>query len=215
MIARIIFTLAIGLSSQGFAETAGKFAKEHEAFVSSIKYLQVDFDQEIYKAFRKKTTKRKGSALFSQPGYFAWKFVDPKYGEEEYYFNGTRLSRYLKKENAVTHYGTLANFTNELQQVVNLVLDPGKLLKSYDSLVLAKDKEKINYMLTPLKDQGAGIEHIKVTYSFKEKYISMVAILYKEGNQAKYFFKNPVQKKPALDSFKFKNPGGVKESSVG
>ena len=213
----ILFCLSmLLLAPDTFAASSdANLKKKHKKIFAPLNFLTVNFDQQFYKALRRRTINRRGKAYFAKPGNFRWNFVDPKIGDEEYYFDGKVLSIFRKGDGVVTHYGSRSGFSRELQQVVDIVLDPGKLMKTYNYKELPAKTGNLNYLLSPKASTNTDITNIHIRISEQRRYIKRVKIQYDDGKHTTFSFKNPrINRIPASD-FRFKNPGGVKEKSIG
>ncbi len=211
-IAQIIVSLMLIASFD--ARGQQNIKQEHQKIIASTNYLSVDFEQEIYSAFRKKTKNRHGHAFFAKPNSFRWTFTDGVKSIEEFFFDGETLSHFLTSENTVTHYGIASGFATELRSVVNMIIDPNQLSKSYDFVKVDKTPASVNIQMTP-KSNKSDIKQLTVVMNAAETQVEKVSIEYLDGNKSSYSFTKPVQDPIPVSNFKFKNPGGVHEKRVG
>ena len=183
---------------------------KHEKLLRSTKFLTVQFSQTIYKKLRDRSTTRKGTAYFAKPNMFRWNFDKTKKGIEEYYYNGKMLTHYQSKLNEVTHYSTDKGLSRDLNQVINLVLDPKALLDTFSIIENKTIKTTTTFTLKPKKDLSTDIYTINVKISDSRKYVKEVKIEYDDGNYTLFKFKNP--KKGVIDEniFTFSKKGNFK-----
>ena len=187
---------------------------DHLKLISGIDNLTVEFTQEVYTSFRKKTKNRQGLAVFAKPNQFKWTFNDEAWGVEEYYFDGLTLSHFVKSENTVTHYGVQSGFAKELRQVVNMILDPNALLNSYTTQNVQQVDKEITYFLVP-NAPHSEIKQIVIGMFESSTAVESVSIEYLDGNKSSYKFAKANKEVVSKNTFKFSNPGGVKEKSIG
>ncbi len=168
-----------------------KIQDKQEQLFASIDHLSVDFSQSTYKKLRDRTITRNGTAFFSKPDMFRWNFSSESSGLEEYYFNGDRLTHYRDKERVVNHYNTNAGLARELNEVVNLVLDPKALLSRYKVKETKSEGGKTSVVLNPISKESTDVDSIFVKVSDSQKFVEEVHIFYSDGNNTKFAFKNP------------------------
>ena len=199
-----MLTIPSGLCAQSRAEL------KHESLLRTTKFLTVQFSQTIYKKLRNRSFTRKGTAYFAKPNKFRWNFDKTKNGLEEYYYNGKMLTHYQSSLNEVTHYSTNKGLSRDLNQVINLVLDPKELLNKYIISESKKNKTTTTFTLKPKKDLSTDIYTINVKISDSRKYVKEVKIEYDDGNYTLFKFKNP--KKGVIDEniFTFSKKGNFK-----
>lgn len=196
------------------AQTAPQMKQNHTQLVSAIDHLKVTFKQEQFKAFRKKTKVRQGTALFAKPNKFRWTFQNPTTGLEEFIFDGKTLSHYLQAEKTVTHYGVQSGLSAELRSIVNMIIDPNQLLHTYNYKEVQAKGDLTTYLLEP-KNPSGSIKLLNVTFSKKAQIVTAVVINYSDGNRSTYYFSNPNLGPLTPQQFRFNNPGGIKEKRVG
>lgn len=189
------------------AAAQGQIEGRYQQIFSTIDNLSVDFTQTTYKKLRNKTVTRSGQAFFSKPGMFRWNFGNDKLGVEEYYFNGERLTHYREREKLVNHYNTNASFARELQEVVNLVLDPKELFNRYTVKDSKSEGGRTSVILVPKQKDGTDIESIHVKVSDAQKYVEDVQIYYLDGNNTQFSFRNPKKAKNEASLFIFSRKG--------
>ncbi len=197
------------------AQAGDDLSKKHGKIFTSLENLTVQFSQTSYRKLRNKTTSRKGMAAFAKPGKFYWAFQDLKSGNEEYFYDGTKLSFFKHRENTVTHYGKKSGLASELDDVVSLVLDTRNLLSTYEPRNVASEKGITTFDLVPKKGKKTDIKGIAVQVSESQKYIRHVKIEYDNGNFTLFEFSNPKKDAIPAQRFIFSNPGSVKENHVG
>ena len=121
---------------------------KHESLLRTTKFLTVQFSQTIIK-IEKSKLHTQGTAYFAKPNKFRWNFDKTKNGLEEYYYNGKMLTHYQSRLNEVTHYSTNKGLSRDLNQVINLVLDPKELLNKYIISESKKNKTTTTFTLKP------------------------------------------------------------------
>ena len=156
-----IFTLII--SNLAFSQS--KAVLKHELLINSTKQLTVQFSQTTYKKLRNRSVTRKGMAYFAKPNKFRWNFDKTKNGVEEYYYNGKLLTHYISAENEVTHYSTNKGLSRDLNQVINLVLDPKALLNTFTISENKTIKSTSLFTLKPKPGLSSEIYRINVKIS--------------------------------------------------
>ncbi|SMF69968.1 outer membrane lipoprotein carrier protein LolA [Pseudobacteriovorax antillogorgiicola] len=181
--------------------------KEHQDLFSKIDHISVQFKQTIYKKLRNRTINRQGEAHFSKPNYFRWNFVNKDFGNEEFYYNGKKLTHFREKEKVVTHYNANVGLAKELNEVVNLVLDPSTLHNRYDTSKVEKEKNQTKLTLSPRAGVATEIASIEVKVSDQRKYVKDIKILYMDGNYTQFQFKNPRFSANDLKIFTFSKKG--------
>ena len=151
-----------------------KVELKHEKLLRSTKYLTVQFSQTIYKKLRNRSTVRKGTAYFAKPNKFRWNFDKTKKGLEEYYYNGKMLTHYQSGINEVTHYSTNKGLSRDLNQVINLVLDPKVLLDRFSIIDSKTHKTTTIFTLKPKSEVSSDIRLINVHISDTRKYVKNI-----------------------------------------
>lgn len=207
MIRTLIF-FALSFMFLPIAQAADpKLQDKYAEIFSSIDHLSVDFSQTTYKKLRDRSTTRKGNAFFSKPGMFRWNFASEKAGLEEYYFNGEKLTHFREKDKLVNHYNTNASLARELQEVVNLVLDPKALLSRYKVKEIKSEAGHTRVILAPQQRENTDVDSIFVKVSDVKKFVEEVQIFYIDGNYTQFAFKNPVNKNVDSKIFTFSRQG--------
>lgn len=192
-------------SSSIFANSDLK--KKHQNLFSKIDHISLSFNQTIYKKLRDRKMNRKGKAFFSKPNNFRWDFVNKDLGNEEFYYNGKTLTHFREREATVTNYNANIGLAKELNEVVNLVLDPGTLYTRYDISDLKKSKGQTSMTLTPRAGMATEISLIKIKVSDQRKYVKNIKIVYLDGNYTHFRFKNPRFSDNDLKIFSFSKKG--------
>ena len=180
----------IGLTSSVHAQHES-IEKEHKALFQSIKAIQVDFEQILFKSLRGRTINREGRAYFAKPNRFRWDFQSELLGNEEFYYDGQTLTHFREKEKMVTRYKANIGLAKELNQVVNLILDPKNLLRKYDIKEKKSIKKDVELTLIPKQIKVSEILSITVRIADQKKYIRRVKIDYVNRNYTEFKFDNP------------------------
>jgi outer membrane lipoprotein-sorting protein len=205
---RVALFLVLSLLTSPAARAAEpKLQDKYAEIFSSMDHVAVDFSQTTYKKLRDRSTIRSGNALFSKPGMFRWNFTEGKSGLEEYYFNGEKLTHYREKDRLVNHYNTNASLARELQEVVNLVLDPKILLDRYKVREIKSQGGRTHAILIPQQRESTDVDSIFVKVSDAKKFVEEVQIFYIDGNYTQFAFKNPVNKTNDPKIFTFSRQG--------
>lgn len=195
---------------------ADDLKKKHEELFRGIDHVSLDFTQTVYKKLRNRSLDRNGTAHFSKPNMFRWNFTSAKLGNEEFYYNGKVLTHFREAEKTVTNYNTNIGLAKELNEVVNLVLQPQTLYKRYDVIPSEKAKGKTQPTITlKPKAPGTDIRSIEVGINEAKKYVSMIKIEYLDGNYTKFGFKNPKFTPNSLEIFSFSRKGKFKVRNHG
>ena len=168
-----------------------KLLPQYENMFASIEHLSVDFAQTSYKKLRNRSVLRTGNAHFSKPSMFRWNFISESGAVEEYYFNGDKLTHFSEKDKIVNHYNTNAGLAKELNEVVNLVLDPRVLLSVYKIQDTKSEGGKTKVTFVPISKESTDVEKIFVSLQDSKKFVEEVQIFYNDGNNTKFAFKNP------------------------
>jgi len=205
---RVALFLVLSLVNLPAARAAEpKLQDKYAEIFSSMDHVAVDFSQTTYKKLRDRSTIRSGNAFFSKPGMFRWNFTEGKSGLEEYYFNGEKLTHYREKDRLVNHYNTNASLARELQEVVNLVLDPKALLNRYKVKEIKSQGGRTHAILIPQQRESTDVDSIFVKVSDVKKFVEEVQIFYIDGNYTQFAFKNPVSKINDTKIFTFSRQG--------
>ena len=205
---RTSLVMILGILSLTPAKAAEpKLQDKYAEIFSSIDHLSVDFSQNTYKKLRDRSILRSGNAFFSKPGMFRWNFNSDKTGLEEYYFNGEKLTHFRDKDKLVNHYNTNAGLARELQEVVNLVLDPKALLNRYKVKEIKSEGGLTQAILIPQSRETTDVDSIFVKVSDVKKFVEEVQIFYIDGNYTQFAFKNPVTKPNDPKIFIFSRQG--------
>jgi outer membrane lipoprotein-sorting protein len=219
MIRTLFLATLIATSSAHGTEQATKpsseLEKEHAKLFSSVQTIEMDFVQTMYRSLRKNKIERRGHAIFAKPSNFFWSFHDKNNMKENFYYNGKKLSHYIQKDNTVTHYPTHSPVSQDLEQVVELVLDAQTLFKRYDATNVKTGPEFTEVTLVPKGAHHTPIKSIDVKVSATKKYIQEVKINYEEGNYTHFSFLNPKVGPVKPETFIFSNPGKVIEKKIG
>ena len=185
------FILCLLLAIPGISLAKNDIAKKHQDIFAKVEHISVSFEQIIYKKLRDRTMKRKGKAYFSKPNYFRWNFNNKNFGNEEFYYNGKTLTHFREKEALVTNYNANIGLARELNEVVNLVLDPRTLYIRYDTSNFKQIKGTSSMTLTPRAGIATEIAEIDIKVSDQRKYVKNIKIVYLDGNYTHFKFKNP------------------------
>ncbi len=205
---RTSLVMILGILSLTPAKAAEpKLQDKYAEIFSSLDHLSVDFSQNTYKKLRDRSILRSGNAFFSKPGMFRWNFNSDKTSLEEYYFNGEKLTHFRDKDKLVNHYNTNASLARELQEVVNLVLDPKALLNRYKVKEIKSEGGRTQAILIPQSRETTDVDSIFVKVSDVKKFVEEVQIFYIDGNYTQFAFKNPVTKPNDPKIFIFSRQG--------
>lgn len=189
--------------------------KKHQEIFTKFDHMSTDFKQVIYKKLRNRKMEREGTAHFSRPNSFRWNFNHPLLGMEEFYYDGQTLTHYQEKEAVVTHYNANIGLAKELNQVVQLVLDPTTLLNRYDIAEINEPSKQTIFKLTPRPGTATEIKQITIKVSDQKKYVEAVRIEYLDENYTHFQFKNPVFSDNKPNIFKFSRKGAFTIRSHG
>ena len=210
MFVRIALSLTILICSKLEASTESSLKKAHKDLFRSVSHLGVEFEQTSFRKLRNKKISRTGSALFSQPNKFKWVYTDKLLGIEEYYYDGSRFSHFVQRENLLTIYGSDTGLGKELQKIVDLILNTKDLLESYQPSDVKKLDTMTEVTLNPKDPMQSDIERIFIKISNKKKYIEQVKLSYQDGNYTAFVFSNPKTSPISASLYKFNGPKTVK-----
>ena len=187
-----------------------KILEKHDSLFTNHDSLTVQFAQTIYRKLRNKTIERKGVASFAKPNKFYWLFENENLGNEEYFYDGKELSHYLAKDKMVQHYGSTSSLSNQLQDIIDMVLDGNKLLTRYTAKSVTTEKDNTLATLVPTaNDPGNEIQKIEVKVSDKRTFIKEIKIMYNDEGYSLFRFKNPRTSEISADRFVFHKPEGA------
>lgn len=199
----ILFTLFI--ANLGVASP--ELQKKHEQLFKDVKHLSVDFEQTVYKKLRDRKLERSGNAYFSQPNSFRWNFSSKKLGDEEFYYNGKKLTHFRASEKTVTNYNTNIGLAKELNEVVQLVLSPQNLYDRYEVTDTKSKGAQTEIALKPKPGNTTDIKTIGIVINDKQKFVETVKITYMDNNYTKFKFANPKFSTNKPDLFRFTRKG--------
>ena len=173
--------------------------------MKGLESLSVDFVQIRTVSIRAgKKSKSSGHAVFGRPTKFRWELTKPVH--DVMVFDGSVLYSFKPEEKTATRFQTQGDRTQEIKEVIDLVLDFDALLKRYELLSTVKDRDIAIMTLRP-KQQGL-IEGLEVYISTKTALISGIKMSFSNKNTTEYEFTNSSRDKTP-DS-KFTVPSGYK-----
>lgn len=187
---------------------------------NSIQHLAVNFEQKTYKKLRDRTITEKGRGLFSKPNRFSWKVYErkghPAKIKKAYYYDGKALDVYSGRENVVTEYASLGSMGQGLGGVVDMVLSPKVLLKSYQVSEVKPKKADGSYqaVLVPAAKQGKDISRLNLVVDPKAQYIRHIKLWYQNGNTIAFGFSKPTFTPIKKTVFEFKGPKSIKRKKA-
>jgi len=178
--------------------------RELQGKMKSSDALTVDFVQTKFSGLRGKSTKREGKAIFVKPNLFKWMLQTPT--KEFKIYDGKSFYDFNPDTNTARRYAPNGAQSQELRQVIDLVLNFDSLLKRYDLVSAEESGDLIKIQLKP-KTPGdvAGIE---LHLAKKEEFISFLKMDLTNKNSLTHEFKNPSRANVGESTFTL--PGGVK-----
>jgi outer membrane lipoprotein-sorting protein len=206
---RNIFT---ALLSVGLAAATPAFAKELSADevravqskMQASDYLTVDFVQKSHKAMRNSNTVRNGKAVFARPNKFKWMLETPT--PIYMIYDGKAFYDYSVADKAAKRYSMTGPTSDELRNIVDLVLNFDNLLKRYDLEKAEQIGEEVKIQLKP--KVASQLTAVELRLSVKDAYITYLKMSQKNKNSLIHEFSNPSHKPVSDDTFQL--PQGVK-----
>lgn len=159
--------------------------------LQNFKFLNLDFEQTVYKKMRNKTFKTRGEASFrKKPASFHWKFKDDI--KEEWIYDGETLYHYFPEKNYAQRYKSGAAKGKNLREVVDMVVNFESLLKRYRVDSATQKKELVTAELFPKKKEE--ITRLVLKLDLEKKFIRGVKMEFDGGNYSVFVFSNPQRK---------------------
>lgn len=185
---------------------------------NSIQHLAVDFEQKTYKKLRDRTLSERGRGLFSKPNRFSWRIFEGKTTKikKAYYYDGKALDVYSGRENAVTEYASLGSMGQGLGGVVDMVLSPAVLLRSYQIAEVGARQADGSYraVLKPSPKQRKDIKRLDLNVDPQALYIRDIKLWYQNGNTITFGFRKPTFRPLKNTVFQFSGPKSVKRKKA-
>ena len=186
----------------------------HKFLLGQTANISADFEHERFTSFRGRTKTREGTAHFAKPGSFRWSYQHKRHGEETMYFDGKTLSHYIERDNTVHHYAAgKGQLAKELGQVVDMILNPGSLLERFTATESKTSGGRHVYNLSP-RLESSEIQSLTIEIPSAKRFVKGISIEYRNGNRSTYRFENIKEGPIQPSTFKFRNPGKVKEKTV-
>jgi outer membrane lipoprotein-sorting protein len=181
-------------------------ASKHESF-------KVKFDQTVFSALRKKTTRSDGELIFSQPRKFRWEIVTPN--RELYVNNGEWFWKYVEN---TKHAVRLPANSGDLE-FLDVIFQLDKLSGKYqlEKLTRLTDTEGKQNRDCPKGHTCVGLEPVQKSAQSKVElaidqtngFVSVVRIDFRNGNRTLINFNSFKGGKVASDAFEFTPPPGT------
>lgn len=181
-------------------------AGKHESF-------KVKFDQTVFSALRKKTTRSEGELVFSQPRKFRWEIKSPN--RELYVNNGEWFWKYVEN---TKHAVRLPANSGDLE-FLDVIFQLDKLSGKYQLEKLNKlsDTEGKQNRNCPDGHTCVGLEPVQKSPQSKVElaidqsngFVSVVRIDFRNGNRTLINFNSFKGGKVATESFEFTPPPGT------
>lgn len=178
--------------------------RDMQAKMKSSDALTVDFVQTKFSGLRGKSTKREGKAIFVKPNLFKWMLQTPT--KEFKIYDGKSFYDFSPDTNTARRYAPNGAQSQELRQVIDLVLNFDTLLKRYDLVAAEESGDLIKIQLRP-KTPG-DIASIELHLAKREEFISFLKMDLTNKNSLTHEFKNP--SRTAVGETTFVLPTSVK-----
>ena len=179
--------------------------RELQLKMKSAAQLSVDFTQSTTAGIRpdRPPAKSAGRAIFSKPTKFRWELIKPPALR---LFDGKALYEVNVANKTATRYRTTAQKSQDIQEVIDLVLDFDSLLERYKMLEAIKVGADVKMKLKP-KVQG-NISEVEVILEAASATIRGITLIYPNKNQSRFEFANPSRSPVSPSSFEV--PKGYK-----
>ncbi len=161
--------------------------REIQAKMKSSDALTVDFVQTKFSGLRGKSTKREGQAIFVKPNLFKWMLQTPT--KEFKIYDGKSFYDFSPDNNTARRYAPNGTQSQELRQMIDLVLNFDTLLKRYDLVSAEESGDLIKIQLKP--KVASDIAGIELHLAKKEEFISFLKMDLTNKNSLTHEFKNP------------------------
>ena len=211
----------------GLAQTTARAAESEKNSDSSIsselKQLQikaskhdsfkVKFDQTVFSALRKKTTRSEGELVFSQPRKFRWEIITPN--RELYVNNGEWFWKYVENTKHAVRLPANSGDLDFLDVIFQLDKLSGKYqIEKLSRLTDTEGKQNRDcpkghacFGLEPV--QKAAQSKVELAIDQTNGFVSVVRIDFRNGNRTLINFNSFKGGKVASDSFEFTPPPGT------
>ena len=199
----IFLSFLLSTAAVGSADVKVK----HQKLFDNVEHIRVDFDQTVYKKLRDRKLNRSGRAYFTKPNKFRWNFSSKKLGDEEFYYDGQKLTHYRAAEKTVTNYNANIGLAKELNEVVSLVLNPQNLYNRYDIVDSKSTTGQTKIALKPRGGVATDVKAIAIVINDEKKFVEDIKITYMDDNYTTFAFKNPVFDANPMDLFQFSKKG--------
>ncbi|MEY4066348.1 MAG: outer rane lipoprotein chaperone LolA [Pseudomonadota bacterium] len=204
------------LPDAGKSQDTQKLASELKNFqdkASKHNSFRADFEQLVFSALRKKTTKSKGQLFFAQPKKFRWEIATP--GKELYVNNGEWFWKYVENTKHAMRMPANAGELDFLDVVFHLDKLPEKF--SLKKLNTWPDEDAQQEKQCPAKHtcfalepiQKGGQKSIALAVNQNTGFVSRLRIEFKNGNKTNITFNSFSPEKVASDLFEFSPPPGT------
>ena len=160
--------------------------------------LAVDFTQSRTVSIRAgKKSKSSGHAIFARPNKFHWELTKPV--SDIMVFDGEVLYTYKPTEKIATRFHSQGNKTQEIKEVIDLILDFDALLGRYQLVSAAKEENSSTMVLKP---KGISlIETLEIRIDIKTAAISGIKMTFGNKNTTDYEFTNVTHVAPENGTF--------------
>ncbi|MFK7873125.1 MAG: outer membrane lipoprotein carrier protein LolA [Oligoflexales bacterium] len=160
-------------------------------------YVNFEFQQEVYRASRKRTVKSSGRALFAKPNKFRWTFDKPGMGE--WIFDGKMLFHHHAEQKKAKSYSLTSGHMHEFKRLVHMVLDTTQLLKEFELRSANEKSGLFSFFLVPYKKKN--MDSLELKYDHNQSYLKEVVMILNGGNTTTLFFSKPDFKPFSVSKF--------------
>jgi len=213
----------IGLCWGTHSARASESKKSPQKITEELKELQkksgktpsfrVSFEQQVFSALRKKTTRSTGELIFSQPLKFRWEIKSPN--KEVYVNNGEWFWKYVERTKHAVRMPANAGELDFLDVIFKLDNLQNKFtIKNVTQMsdldgkpVVPCPTNNTCILLEPLQESGQ--KNIELAINRTNGFVSAVRIGFRNGNRTLIGFSSFTEDKVSADTFEFTPPPGT------
>jgi len=194
---KILYWLWLFSASQALAtgQLSTTELRDLQLKMQNATQLSVDFKQEKTSSLRPNNpSKSTGKAVFAKPTKFRWELA-----KSILIFDGDDLYSLSPKDKVATKFQTTSDRSQEIKEVIDVVLDFDSLLSRYDLAESSKQGSSVKLVLKP-KTQTT-MSQIEVVVDGAAATIQSVRLTFKNKNVSAFVFSNPDRRPVAATSF--------------
>lgn len=200
--AALFLTDMIALNSCHAAQAAETLSTDElrdlQQKMKKASQLSVDFNQTKTNSLRpNKPSHSVGKASFAKPAKFRWELTKP--AADTLIYDGTSLYSVKASDKTATRYDAKGERSQEIREVVDMVLDFDALLGRYNMVESVKDGQKIKISLKPKTTNLVTAVEVRVDAATAT--VQGIKMTFANKNTSEFEFSNPDRRAVAPTTF--------------